>query len=169
MSDVTSMKPPTKHVKSVFLAWIAVIAIDFLLNAGIFASVFVSVDDSFLLSPEQAFVRIPAGYASLLISTLVLTMLIHRGGEERPVDGLRTGLLFGAATSLGLVLALWSISTADSAFLAVWFIDFTLEMTAAGTIIVATRHRVSRRIASLVSVGAVLCFILGIVLQNLRV
>ena len=135
------------------MAWFAAIAIDFLLNAGVFASVFVS-ESSFLLPPAQAFLRIPAGYASLFFLILVLAGLIHRGEEARAFDGMRIGLLYGGATSLGLVLGLWSRTAASPSFLAVWSIDLILEMSAAGSVIASSRSRVSRRTVAVVAVVA---------------
>jgi hypothetical protein len=163
---VTNSKLPVNFIRSIVLAWIGAIAIDFLLNAGVFASFFAS-GDSFLLPPSQAFLRIPAGYASLFLLTLVLAVLIYRGKEMRAIEGMRMGLLYGTATSLVLVLGLWSITTAPPAFLAIWFLDQILEMTAAGTIIASARRTLSRRITMLIIVGALACFFVGVTLQNL--
>lgn len=161
------MKLPPNFFKSLFLAWLAAVAVDFLLNAGVFASVFVS-ESSFFLPLAQAFLRIPVGYASLLLLILVLAGLIYRGKEARAAEGMRTGFLYGGATSLGLVLGLWSTTTAPLSFLAVWSIDLILEMTAAGTIIATSRSQVSRRTVTLVTVGALASFLVGIALQNLQ-
>jgi hypothetical protein len=138
-----------------------------LLNAGVFASFFAS-GDSFLLRPGQAFLRIPAGYGSLFFFILLLALLIHRGGEERAVEGMRIGLVYGAATGLGIVLAMWSITVASSSFLAVLLIDQILEMSAAGTVIASARLHASRRTASLVAVGALVCLVAGVALSNLQ-
>jgi hypothetical protein len=161
-----SLRLPSNMPKSILLSWLVAVAIDFLLNAGVFASFFSSVQ-SFLLPPMQAFLRIPGGYASIFLLVLILTWLIYRGREATPVEGMRLGFLYGAATSLSIVLGLWSITSAPIGFLAIWSVDQVLEMTAAGAIIASTRSHLSRRATYLVLMGSIACFVVGIVLQNL--
>jgi hypothetical protein len=136
------------------------------LNAGVFASFFAS-KQSFLLTPTEAFIRIPEGYGSILLLTLVLTVLIYRGKEVHPYEGMRTGLLYGTAVSLSTILGLWSITTIPTTFLGIWLVDQILEMMIAGTVIALVRSDASRRITSFILIGALTCFIIGLALQNL--
>ena len=160
------MSLPPGFVRTLILGWVTAIAIDFLFNAGVFASFFAS-GQPFILPRGDAFLRIPGGYASLFLLTLVLAVLIYRGKEARISDGFRTGLAYGTATSLATVLGLWSITTAPPAFLAIWLVDQILEMTAAGIVIVRVRVDPSRRNTSLVMIVVVICITVGLALQNL--
>jgi len=157
---------PPSFVRALILSWITAVAIYFLLNAGVFASFFAS-KQSFLLTPTEAFVRIPVGYGSILLLTLVLTVLIYRGKEARPYEGMRAGLLYGTAVSLTTVLGLWSITTIPTTFLGIWLVDQILEMMLAGTVIALVRFGASRRITSFIVIGVLACFIIGLALQNL--
>jgi len=64
----------------------------------------------------------------MLRLTLVLTVLIYRGKEARPYEGMRAGLLYGTAISLTTVLGLWSLTTIPTTFLGIWLVDQILEM-----------------------------------------
>ena len=153
-------------VKAIVLGWIASIAVDFFLNAGVFASYF-SSGDQFILSSQQAFIRIPAGYASILFLVGVLGFLIYGGTGTTPGRGMRIGLIYGVVVSSSSVLGLWSITEAPVGFLTVLFVDQLAELTVAGAVISIVRSSSSRHITRWVVLVAVACVAGGVILQNI--
>jgi len=94
-------------------------------------------------------------------------VLIYRGKEAHPYEGMRAGLLYGTAISLTTVLGLWSLTTIPTTFLGIWLVDQILEMMSAGTVIALVRSGASERITSSIVIGVLAGFIIRLALQNL--
>jgi hypothetical protein len=119
------------------MAWIAVIGLDFLLNAGVFATVFAD-DWEFLSNPEDLFRRIPLGYGAFLVVVILVAWVLGRSAGSAPMNaqtgaraGLRLGLFVGAAGSLGLA----SISSAPTGILVAWLFSYFLAAGVAGSVL----------------------------------
>ncbi|HEX5579403.1 MAG TPA: hypothetical protein VFY43_07035 [Candidatus Limnocylindria bacterium] len=134
--DANHLRVP-RPVLVVFLSWLAMVGVDLFLHAGLLAPLY-DWDSPFVLPPEQAVVRIPAGYVSLLLLAIVLVWVlpllrVRRGGE---------GALFAAAgaavVSGAFLIGLWSISTAEAALLAAWWLGQTAQLALGGYIVGAS-------------------------------
>jgi hypothetical protein len=151
----------------ILVAWFSMLGFDFLLHGGILAGMYVE-PSPFLLPPEQAFARIPVGYASFLALAILLVWLARRVGVSSWVEGVRLGLLLGVLMWGAFLLGLLSISTAPASLLVGWFIGQSVELAIAGSLVGAGLGgaRLSRLWLTVfvLAVGAV---VITVVLQNL--
>ena len=155
------------YLSWVFLSWLAMLAVDVLLHAGLLAPLY-TWQGVFLLGPAEAFARIPVGYAGLLLLAVGLTWLLVRldvrGAHEGALmAGTSGGVVLGA-----VVLGLWSISTAEPGLLVGWWVGQSVELGVGGAVIgsllIGSRRRaVLWRIAAL----AVLSVLATAVLQTI--
>jgi hypothetical protein len=87
------------------LSWLSMLGVDFFLHGGLLAKLYAQ-PSPFLLSPWDAFERIPLGYlAALLLAGLLLWLMLRLGlsGWRQGLSfGLRLGALMGASGMLGL-------------------------------------------------------------------
>ncbi|HEX4921502.1 MAG TPA: hypothetical protein VFV92_12265, partial [Candidatus Bathyarchaeia archaeon] len=113
------------------------------------------------------FIRIPAGFAALLLLVVVESLLIFRWPVTSVASGARIGIIYGAMISSGSVLGLWSITVASPAFLLVWIVDMLSELTIAGVVISCVRSSSSRHVTRWVIIGAIALLIGGIIAQNI--
>ncbi len=124
---------PRQLIAIGLLSWLSMLAVDFFLHGGLLASLYVK-QSPFLLSPLDAFRRIPLGYLSfLLLAGLLLWLMVKlgiRGWRQGLVFGLQLGALVWGALALGLL----SISTAELSLLLGWFLGQTVEMGLAGAV-----------------------------------
>ena len=157
-----------RSVAAIAVAWLVAIAIDFVIFGGVFAGVLEGADDPAVLTPEQLFMRIPAGYASFLLEVVLLHWLLK--GSRRPgvtgglVTGLVAGLLFATAVALGV----WSFSTVPLSALGLWWLTLLLQFTGAGVVLSAANTPQWPRVRTWAIWGAVALVIAGVVLQNIR-
>jgi hypothetical protein len=158
------MRP--NFLKGVILAWISSMVVDFFLNGGVFASYFRS-GDPFIVSPSDAFVRIPLGYTSLLLLILVLAYLIEKGSVSTINGGVKISLAYGFAVASSSVLGLWSIAVTPMSFLLIWFVDQIFELFVAGAVLSMGKVTPSKHIARYVAIGVVALVAGGVILQNL--
>jgi len=152
--------------RSVGLAWLATIAIDFFVFGGVFAGLLEEASSEAVLSPEALFRRIPAGYASFLLEVLLLAWLLRATGSRGVTSGARTGLGAGSLFATAVVLGLWSFTTVPVIVLMAWWLTLILQLAAAGAVLGASgteRWRPTRR---WVVVLVVVLAAGGIVLQN---
>lgn len=140
------------------LAWLTMLGADLLLHAGVLAPLY-DWDDPFLLGPGQAFLRIPAGWVAVLALAAVLVWTLPRLGVRRGRDGALVGAVGGAIAWGALLIGLWSISTADPAVLAAWWLAQTAELAIGGYVVGAALGGV--RIRWLV-VLAVIVIVIGV-------
>ena len=153
-----------RPVVATLLAWVAMIGVDLFLHAGVLAPLY-DWDSPFLLSPTDAFVRIPAGYLAFGILAAAIVWLLPRLGVRDARSGATVAGLAGAVLWGGLVLGLWSISTADPALLAAWWVGQSAELAIGGAVIGALIsgtpvRTMARRVAGIVVIGLVIAVVL---------
>ncbi len=148
-------------------AWILSVAFDLFLHGGLLARLYV-VPNPFLLPLEDAFRRIPLGYAAFLGLTIALYWLLARLGVRGWRGGMRYGLVAGAIVWGALVIGLYSISTVSVPLLAGWWIGQAAELGVAGAVLgAAAAGTPLKRIYTVVAAAAVALVIATIVLQSL--
>jgi hypothetical protein len=153
------------RLRVVLTAWAASVAVDFGLHAGVLAP-FYDWSSPFLLSPAEAFVRIPIGYLAFLVLVWALTWLLTRLGVDRASDGLVLGAAAGAVVWAALLLALWSIATAEPVMLLAWWAGQAAALGVAGWVVGAMLGGASTRwVAVRVVALAAVMVVLAIVLQ----
>lgn len=164
----TAMTKSSGHlIKTGLLALLAFIGFDLFLHAGLLYPLY-TVDDPFLLSPRDAFTRIPLGYLSFAILTFLEFWLMLRLGITGWQSGTKFGLLLGALIWGSFVLGLYSISTAGPALLAGWVLGQTAELGISGMVIgsgLASDKLQPLTIKVLILFA--LSVVLGIVIQNI--
>ena len=172
----TSNAPTGPRVKSslskkrlaiiTLIGWFSMLGSDIFLHAGALASFYVE-PGPFLLPPADAFLRIPLGYLSFLLSAFCVLWLMLRlqllGWRVGLIFGLKLGAFFWSIQTIGLL----SISTAPPLLLLGWFAGQTLELGIAGGVIgsglnTASHFRLFLKVLAYV-VGAL---VVTIVLQN---
>ena len=149
------------------LAWLTMLGVDLFLHAGVLAPLY-DWDDPFLLRPEQAFQRIPAGWGAFLALAVALVWSLPRLGVRRGRDGALVAAAGGAFVWGALLIGVWSISTADPTLLAGWWLGQTAELALGGYVVGAALAGV--RIRMLVLLAAVVIVIgatTAVVLQSI--
>jgi hypothetical protein len=120
-----------KFILRVVASWIVMMALDLLLNAGLFAKLWLE-PSSFLLGPRDLFRRLPLGYAAFLLQALAYVWLANRMGVRNWRQGTLFGLKLGVILSIAAVLGLRSGTTASWTMLLVaWLIGGTVLTTGA--------------------------------------
>ena len=153
----------------IFIAWLAMIGFDFLLHAGLLASLYLE-PSPFLLPPMTALKLIPLGYLSFLLLSILLVWLMIRLNLAGWRRGALFGLGLGRLTWGAFVLGLGSISTASFPLLLGWFAGQTLEMTLAGAVVGSGLAGMRlRRLFGVVLIFVFAAVIITILLQSLGV
>ena len=119
--------------KIIGLTWLAMIGWDFFLHAGLMATWYVE-PSPFLLSPQDAFVRIPIGYLSFLLLAILLVWILRQIETKSWKNGCRIGFLTGALIWGSFTLGIYSIATASPGLLIGWFLGQTVSMGIAGIV-----------------------------------
>ena len=115
-----------RFILRVVASWIVMMALDLLLNAGLFAKLWLE-PSSFLLGPRELFQRLPLGYFAFLLQALAYVWLANRIGVRTWRQGTLFGLKLGAILNTAAVLLLRSGTTASWTMLLVgWLIGGTL-------------------------------------------
>lgn len=153
-------------VKLSLIAWLAMLGFDFFLHAGVLAGMYTR-ESPFLLSPLEAFRRIPIGYLSFLITSFFQVWLSFR----LDISGVREGLLLGFGLGFvmwgSLGLGLYSIATAKPFTLVSWAIGQSLEMAFAGGLIgLSLQDGELRRAFQIALISSVLLVLVTILLQS---
>lgn len=148
------------------LAWVAMLGWDFLLHGGLLTSFYVA-GDPVLLSPLEAFQRIPLGYASFLILAALLVWLMPRFELKEGRSAFGFGLKIGALLWGSFVLGLVSIVRFDILLGAGWFIGQTLGL-GIGAAVVQQAAAASnlKRMTLFVVLFFILCASITIILQS---
>lgn len=131
-------------VAAVDTAWLVSLGFDVFLHAGALARLYAR-PSPFLLPAEQAFRRIPLGYASFLALTAALYWLFRRLGVRDALAGFRLGMAAGLALWGAWTLGLWSISVAEGDLLVGWWLGQGVELGLAGAFLGAAASGTSRR------------------------
>ncbi|HEX7171213.1 MAG TPA: hypothetical protein VF365_01255 [Candidatus Limnocylindria bacterium] len=124
----------TVGARATVAAWVAMIGVDLLLHAGLLAPLY-DWEGPFLLSPEEAFVRIPAGYLAFAVLAAGLAWLLPRLGVRGVRAGAMAGAGIGAAAWGALLLGIWSIASAEPQLLLAWWGGQTAQLAVGGAVI----------------------------------
>lgn len=152
-------------LQAIAAAWVLSLGIDFLLHAGLLAHIYLE-PSPFVLDPEQAFMRIPLGYASFLILTASFYWLLRRLHVRRARNGFRLGSCTGLVVWGAFVLGLYSISTIEWPMAIAWWLGQSLELGLAGALLGAVEGGMTyKRAWAIVAVAVVVCFVLTIFMQ----
>ncbi|MDH3253361.1 MAG: hypothetical protein OEM62_00045 [Acidobacteriota bacterium] len=155
-----------RFTKITLLAWLAFLGIDFFVHGALLAEWYQRGAPA-LLSLEQAFARIPLGYASFLL----LTGLVVWIGARLELMGWRQGLAFGSVVGTVLAgahsLALVSITTLSPQLAMWWGLAEALELAVAGSVVGAalSAPRLGR-LTAVVAAFVVFLVVLTITWQN---
>lgn len=147
-------------------AWVLSLGFDFFLHGGLLAELYTR-ESPFLLPPERAFARIPAGYATFFLLTGGLFWLFRRLDVRTGRAGARVGALTGLFLWGVMALALWSVTTAPLDLLAGWGVGQGVELGLAGLVLGAGRGGAPlRRIWIRVALAVVGFLVITVVLQS---
>ncbi len=126
----------SKRVKIgiIFAGWLAMVGFDLFFHAGVLAK-FYTQPSPFLLSPEDAFIRIPLGYISFLFLALLLYWIMQRLDIRDLKNGLKFGLIFGCFMGGASSIGLFSISTISISLVTGWWLGQMLELGIVGAVI----------------------------------
>jgi hypothetical protein len=151
------------------IVWLAMLGLDFLLNGALFARLYLQ-GGSFLLEPQEAFRRIPAGYLAFLILAVGVVELAYRVRISTLSTAVRVGLLAGAAFGGIWSLSLYSVATL-SASTAISFGVIWLALVALAVVIAALGLNRSSLRGLLIRVAGfdAICAVTVIALQSLSV
>lgn len=154
-------------VKLVLLAWLAMLGFDFFLHGGLLAGLYAS-DSPFLLSPLEAFRRIPIGYLSFLLAAGFLVWIAIRLEVRGWAPGMKLGAAVGGVIWSSLALGLYSISTASPAILVAWTLGQSVEMAYAGAVVGhVLEHQTFRRPFLLILAATAVLVVLTVLMQSL--
>ncbi len=148
------------------LSWFALLGVDFLSYAGVFAGLFQDAN-TFFLSPEKLFARIPVGYLSFAVLVGFLLWLMLRLDTRGWRDGAKLGGWVGALVFGSQLMGLWSIAPAPARLLFVWWVVQTVELAVAGAVAGAAFGGFPlRRLTVMVGGGVVVLFIVTVFMQS---
>lgn len=126
------------------LAWLAMIAFDLFLHAGLLARLYTQ-ESPFLLPAEEAFLRIPLGYLAFFMLGVMLLWLMKKAQICNRKAGFRFGLLLGTLAWGALTLGLFSITTAPLSLLLGWWVGQAIELGLAGYVFGAEMEGIRRK------------------------
>jgi len=156
-----------RPASTVLVAWFLCLGVDLFLHGGLLARLYLT-PGPLILEAEEAFRRIPLGYAAFLLLAVALYWLLRRLDVRGTRSGWWHGFLSGFVLWGALALGLYSITTAGAALLAAWWLGQAVELGLAGAVIGARAAGVSLRRAWLVVGATVIALvILTVVLQSL--
>ena len=151
----------------ILLSLLVVIGFDFFLHGGILSPLY-REGGEFLLSPEDAFRRIPLGYLAFAVLNIMLVWLMVRMGIEGLSNGFMFGMLLGLFIWVALALALISITAVPWKLLIGWTAGQSVELGLGGAVIGRGLEKQSLGKLSLWSMVIFLVLTaLGVVLQNI--
>jgi hypothetical protein len=157
----------SRVASSIAAAWVLSLGFDMFLHGGVLARLYVH-PGPFVLAPDEAFRRIPLGYAAFLVLTASLSWLLRRLDVRGASAGFRHGAVAGGIVWGAFAAGLYSISTVTMPMLAGWWIGQTIELGLAGAVLGAAAGGKALRRIWLVVAGVVLACAAGtIVLQSL--
>jgi hypothetical protein len=120
-----------KFILRVLASWLSIVALDLLLNAGLFAKIWLE-PSSFLLPPRELFQKIPLGYIAFFVQAIAYVWLTILIGVRNRKEGGLFGLKLGAMLSIAFVLGLRSGTTASwTTLFTAWLIGGTILTTGA--------------------------------------
>ncbi len=155
-----------RPVGTALAAWVATLGVDLFLHGGLLAPLY-DWESGFLLSPQEAFIRIPAGYLAFGILAAALVWLLPRLGVRSAWDGVRLAGVGGGVLWGTLLLGMWSITAADPVLLMGWWAGETVQLGVAGYLIGSRIAGISLRTVSWIAVALlVIGLVAAVVLQS---
>jgi|GEM_PF-633303 len=153
-------------VLSVAAAWSLALGFDVLLHAGLLANLYVD-PQPFLLGPDEAFQRIPIGYLSFLLLTLVLYWLMKRLDVRGVAAGFRFGVIAAVLAWGTFALGLYSITTVTQSLLLAWWVGQVVQWGLTGAVLgAASKGAPLKRIWAIVVACILIFFAITVVLQS---
>lgn len=153
-------------LKLSLIAWLAMVGFDFFLHGGLLADIYIH-ESSFLLSPLEAFYRIPFGYLGFLIYAAFLVWISIKIKIDSIKSGTLLGLGIGSVIWISLGLGMYSITTAEPSTLIAWAIGQSIETAFAGSIIgIALKKYELRKPFFVALFSALLFVVVTIILQS---
>lgn len=135
---------PVGPAEAVAAAWLLSLGFDLFLHAGLLAHLYAR-PSPFLLPAEDAFRRIPLGYATFLALTVSLWWLFSRLDVRGALTGFRLGIGVGLSLWGAWSLGLYSVSVAEGDLLVGWWLGQGVEMGLAGAVLGAAAAGIRRR------------------------
>lgn len=167
--DSIILKMKNHFLKTVLLAWILFISIDFLFHASLLSSLWKDEVAAFK-SKSDLFVLIPAGYGSFLLITLLIGYIYFKIFKENPTTkkvisfSLIVGLLISSSNFLGI----YSYIEIPVKHLILFNLVYFIEIVSIIFLFYYSKRTESLlKLAKSVSFIVITLVILGIVLQNI--
>ena len=133
-----------RRVRVAILVWLAMVGADFVLNAALFARMY-QQGATFLLTPREAFARIPIGYLAFAVLAVAVVELAFRLRVADALGGLRLGAATGVALAASWSLGLYSVATLSAevalSFAATWLALLVVGGAVAGAGLAGTSLR----------------------------
>lgn len=148
---------------AVLAAWFLSVGFDLFLHAGILARLYARTSP-FLLPADDAFRRIPLGYAAFLILTAALWWLLRRLDVRGAIQGFRLGFFAGLVLWGAWNLGLYSVTVAEGDLLVGWWLGQAVELALAGAVLGAAADGTPKRTVYLKVAGAWLLLVVATVL-----
>lgn len=151
------------------VAWVVGIAVDLLLNAGVFMSLFDQEREPSLLPDAVLFRRIPVAYLALLVGVASLAWMLDRIGPSDIRRGAIAGAAWGLVLALMGVVSLWTAIEMTGIFVAAAALVAVVQFASVGAVLTAFRlgqepGRLTRRFLLVAFLAAAL----AVVIQNLQ-
>ena len=148
-----------RRIRVALVVWLAMVGLDFVLNAALFAGMYED-GGTFMLAPGEAFRRIPLGYLAFLLMAAGVVELAFRLGVTTLSQGIRLGAATGAVLGAAWSLGLYSIATLTPqvawAFALIWFALFIVAgVVAAAGLRRASLRGLTLRVAGMDVLGAI--------------
>ena len=139
---------------------------DFFLHGGLLAR-FYFAEDSFILSPLEAFRRIPIGYLGFLLLAIFLVWVLPFFKPDNWKQAFWLCIKLGTILWGGFLLGLISISSISLNLAFAWFLGQTIELGIGGVVVAMASEGPSlRRITLIVVSFVILAIAATIVLQS---
>lgn len=154
--------------RPLLLGWMAAVAVDLFLNAGLFSPLFDQAREPALLPDDVLFRRIPVAYLVVGVEVAVLAWLLDRDELAGPRAGILAGSGLGLLLGTSGVVWLWTAIEMTGAFVAAGVVVQVGQLGAAGAVLGATAGRIDqRRVLRWTLSGVVIAVVAAVVAQNL--
>lgn len=165
--NATSPERMALRPRAVLLGWLAAIAVDLFLNAGVFSPLFDQVREPGLLPDDVLFRRIPIAYLTVGSAVAALAWLMDRGRLAGLRSGMRAGGALGLLLGLTGVVWLWTAIEMTGLFVAAGVVVQVGQMSAAGAVLgAATGGTDQGRILRWTLAGSAIAVGAAVIAQN---
>ena len=154
------------HLRIILLSWLAFVGFDLFLHAGLLAFLY-HEDSPAILSPLDAFYRIPIGYFAFFLYVAFLYWLIISMNFSLRNDIIKFSTIVGVFFSVSSTLAQFSILRVNEYLLLGWGIGLIIEFFICGIIIAYGLTGYSqKKLFYIVLLFDLLLFSITIIMQN---